>query len=87
MIIVPDESNAVPLELQNSWVHYGSSYGTATYASRQHGSSGYCRLFSLRLVLNGQCTYKYYQILSNIIKYNQIYLIYLPTYLSNELTN
>ena len=62
MIIVPDESNAVPLELQNNWVHYESSYGTATYASRQHGSSGYCRLFSLRLVLNGQCTYKYNQI-------------------------
>lgn len=31
MIIVPDESNAVPLELQNNWAHYGSSYGTATY--------------------------------------------------------
>ena len=35
MIIVPDESNAVPLELANGWQNYGSIYGSATYASRQ----------------------------------------------------
>lgn len=32
MVIVPDESNAVPLDLQNGWGHYGSQYGQATYA-------------------------------------------------------
>ena len=32
MIIAPDESNAVPLDLQNGWGHYGSQYGQATYA-------------------------------------------------------
>ena len=35
MIIVPDESNAVPLDLLNGWSHYGSAYGQATYVLSQ----------------------------------------------------
>jgi hypothetical protein len=33
--LVPDESNAVRLDLQNGWSHYGGDYGKAKYVPRQ----------------------------------------------------